>query len=520
MVSRDRHLTSAEMTLPTRPRHTGRGDAGAWVFAFFAFVFLLTSSGRLNNYDPEAQLQAATAVVATGRLGVEENPMPEVADLWIRNRSGRYYEAHDLGGLLFMVPAGALGMAVAKGDATTMQLIREPPMISRVVATWQYGLAAALGAYFLFALFRLYYPPRTSLLLVAVFVMATPYWAYARVAFDVMGSCVGICLLLWACGSALRERGGRTRHMLAVVAGTLIACTFRFSLTPFILAGLVGMALPLHQKWGCRRSMTGVGLIVTGLLPCLAYNALRTEELLKTGATGHYPVSAALHGTLSGGLYGLILSPNWGLLWFAPIFFLLLLWPFTWRNHPSAVRQLFLSFSLPAIPYLFIIAKLNNWTGNGGWGPRYLVPLFPILFLGVAPLLVQGCVRHRRPIAVWVLLSCLVNAPAVLVNYRMARGTFPGGWEPFAQAPWGQMGAWAAVWAGIRSVPGAAPAGESSGLDQLRGSFPDFWEIYLIKMLAPFSYLGWIALVLMLAGAVWCGRRCLDAIRAGEAEAK
>src|SRR4051812_4822576 len=79
------------------------------VLVFFLSFFVLFSSGRLDNFDPLAQLQAATALVNNGSLGVRFAPMPEEYHLWTQSGNGLYYEMHDIGGSLFMSPSAAVG---------------------------------------------------------------------------------------------------------------------------------------------------------------------------------------------------------------------------------------------------------------------------------------------------------------------------------------------------------------------------------------------------------------------------
>jgi hypothetical protein len=365
-------------------------------------------------------------------------------------------------------------------------------------------------------LYRLYagfYPPQTALLLGLVFAASTTYWAYARIAYDILGACVGVCLLLSACADTLRRPTGSIGDAVRIILAFLLTCTFRFSLTPFLFLGLLGIVFILRRRWNWMQWAIGGALVCAGLLVSLIYNYVRTSELFKNGATGSYSVFAAMQGNMLRGIYGLLVSPNWGILWFAPILLLLFTLPWTGKHLPIVFRQLFLCFGVTSIPYILIIAQLNNWTGHSGWGPRYLVPYLPVFFLPVGGLLVAMWHRYRRGLSALILVSILVNLPSFLVNYRLAIDGYPQGRDITAPVPRQQFAVWRAIVYGLRNQPLPAPTEITADpIRHLERSFPDWWWLYL-SQLSPASGIAamLIALALALGGVL-----SLRAFRAGE----
>lgn len=480
----------------------------AYVLLFFGSFFLLFSSGRIDSVDPKTQLQAATAWVRTGRLGVKTSPLPGLPNVWVKSASGDYYQAHDIGGVVFMVPSAWLGVMLTPGPVAAQ--IQEPPWVARFGVAVSYALWNALGAFFVFRLLALVYPHRTAFLLSLAFATTTPFWAYTKSSYDVMGACVGVCLLLSFCGDALRAQkvgwGAASRIGLAF----MIACSFRFSLTPFLLTGVLGVLAVLRARSGWRPVLICLAICGAGLVPSLVYNYVRTAAPLQTAATGGDPISSALRNSLVHGLYGLTLSPNRGLLWFAPVFALLVVVPVVWGKLPLLVRQLTVCFGPGALAYVIVIAKMNQWFGVGGWGPRYLVPILPLLFVAPAAALAHGWRKHKRLLGALAVFSATLNAVPVLVNYHLAAWNDPEATNPLARFPAQQAAGWRALLLGLRGRPLPAPAAITDHpLRRLQRNFPDLWTVRLIEYSPAGALVGTTMLVLLAGASAWSLSRLL-----------
>ncbi|MCA8979428.1 MAG: phospholipid carrier-dependent glycosyltransferase [Planctomycetes bacterium] len=130
-------------------------------------------------------------------------------------------------------------------------------------------------------------------------------------------------------------------------------------------------------------------------------------EVLRGGFFGYPPLM---------GLVGVLFSPGKGLLWMAPGV-LLLYWgiPLALR---SSQRVWFYTSIAMTIVVLLPVVCIQGWHGAWTFGPRYLLPLLPFLWLGVA-LGLEHASDHRFVAAVAAGLMALgfcVNLPAVLVD--------------------------------------------------------------------------------------------------------
>jgi hypothetical protein len=182
--------------------------------AFFLCFFLLFCSGRLASGDAGTQLQAAMLLVNTGKLGTSTPPTgPEdILPMWVRNQHGDHYQAHDIGNVIFMTLAAAAGSALSGAPAT--EEIQEPPILSRVAVSMTFAFIGAVGCFFMFKLFSLFRPLKTAFLLSLAFATTTFFWAYAKSAWDVMGGCVGVCVLLYLAAKILHEEQVQNRTVL------------------------------------------------------------------------------------------------------------------------------------------------------------------------------------------------------------------------------------------------------------------------------------------------------------------
>ena len=71
-----------------------------------------------------------------------------------------------------------------------------------------------------------------------------------------------------------------------------------------------------------------------------------------------------------------------------------------------------------SLSYLFLYAPYNFWTGGFNWGPRFLLPVIPLLILPLGTLLEDRIIIGGR--AAFYSLFCmglLIQVPAILVDH-------------------------------------------------------------------------------------------------------
>jgi hypothetical protein len=164
---------------------------------FYLCFFLFTSSGRLASGDAGTQLQAAMLLANTGRIGTETPPTDAAGGhgLWVKNREGQFYQCHDIGNVILMYPAAWVSSIRSKSPVAAR--IQSPPILARVATALTYSVLSAVGCFFMFRLFALYYSVRAAFLLSFSFVTTTIFWPYTKSAWDVLGASCFVCILLY-----------------------------------------------------------------------------------------------------------------------------------------------------------------------------------------------------------------------------------------------------------------------------------------------------------------------------------
>jgi hypothetical protein len=455
---------------------------------FFLSFFLLFCSGRLASGDAGTQLQAAMLLANTGKPAIVTPPAEPEAGLWVRNQDGDYYQAHDIGNMILMFPAAAAGSALSQAPAA--QDIQSPPILSRVGVSMTYACVSAIGVFFMFLLFSLFATRRTAFLLSLAFATTTFFWAYAKSSWDVMGACVGVCMLLYLSARLLHEEPVQNTTVVLSGCALAFASSFRYSLLPFLILGVLVFFYLAREKFEWRHVAVFLIAAFFGLVPTFIYNFVRMGSVLRPATTApQFDEGNALGGNVVQGLYGLMLSPNKGIFIFAPILLLLFAVPFTWNRFPLSAPRLILSFSIGAALYVLLIAKLNNW-GAFGWGPRYMLPILPVLFFAVGMTLVSLWGRYRYPLMLLIFVSLVLNAAPALVNWHLALSEYPRAANEYAYLPYQHAAVWNGIQLAAQGQPLPAPPDIANDPIRSGGArFPDLWTFRLMER----SMLGLIA---------------------------
>ena len=484
-------------------------DPGAYVLLFFLCFFVLLSSGRIASSDAGHQLQASVMLAVTGKLSDDGRSGGPANDAWVRAPNGRLYQAHDIGNIVLMLPAAWVASRLS--PAPPVEDMRNPPALSRVAVSLTLALVAALGCHWLYRLFALYFEPRAAFLLALAFPTTTIFIAYARAAWDVLPAAALMCGVLYYSAALLRGVSPvRSAVMAALTLG--LACSFRFSLAPFVVPATAAIFASARRAQSVRAIVISVVVFTVVMIPSFAYNAIRTGSPLRpaTATVQYLRGNNALDGSIPHGLNGLLISPNRGLFTFSPILMFALALPFLWRRVPIEQRTLLICYGAGALAYTLLIAKMTNW-GAFGWGPRYLLPVLPVVFVAAATAM-HYLSRSFRPVVVaTVAASAILSLPPAIVNWHLATTTFYGAADPNANRPYQQLAGWHALASGLAGKP--LPVSAETAGDPLRamtGVFPDL----LLARLSAHSRAGMLfALLVLIAGLATAGR-CLSVILA------
>ncbi|MBI5478768.1 MAG: glycosyltransferase family 39 protein [Deltaproteobacteria bacterium] len=365
-------------------------------FLFCAFLLL---GGREPPWgDANVTYVTTKTLWESHRLDIELDAPP----YFFTVRGGKKYGIAPLGNVVAMLPSYLIHkrlMGIPKIPEQPVGALAThfvPALLMAAAAALFYRLARRRGA-----------SPRLALLLTATLSFGTMCFIYARVAYAEALQTFALLLLVErtiAQGERLTLPG---MAALGLAAGVLLNSKIVYAvLLPVCAAYLLWAHLRDPARRDLKRLGAACGVALLSFLPFLVlavwHNWLKTGTLFRSGHEGQ---ADFFGGDLGAALYGFLLSPGKSLFLFSPPLLLGVIGlAAAWRRR-RAETLLLLGVCLVA---LLVHAKFRIWHGGYCWGPRYLVPLTPLLLLLALPWLPEalgrGRVRLRRA-AVGALLG-------------------------------------------------------------------------------------------------------------------
>jgi hypothetical protein len=354
-----------DSSAPPKPR-----DLAILLFALPALVYLL-SGPVFYGYDGEIMYRVSESLVLRHSIVVSD-PIYHFA---------QPYSPYGIGTSLALLPLVALGQFLLHDPRALVILYL--PVVSALTVVALYAVLVELGV------------TRTwAAGLSLIYAFGTLAWHYSGVMFS--EPLLALMLTLALFGLLRFKRTGDARWMLLAGGACGMAVLARddslFLVVPPFLAYAAVLSLRMRAGW-MTRARDAVAflapLALAGLL-ALGYHLVRFG--LGSGPYANDGIGFA--EPLLSGLYGLLLSPGVGLLVYVPVLVMAFAGfvPLLQRRRGPAL----VIAGLVLLRLLFF-ARWWDWAGGATWGPRYIVPLIPVLMVAVA--FVQGTWWRRLTIA-------------------------------------------------------------------------------------------------------------------------
>jgi hypothetical protein len=374
----------SQVTPPPGARRRLSAYTGLSLVLFVYAIYLVFYSGVFHSSDAQFIVAATESLVKRGEFTASQLWWHRDAIETIAS-DGEPYSKYGIGASLMAVPLYVLalswprlGMVQAVMLTNLLVTAVSAWLVLKFVSALGYSTGIALGTSLLFAL-------GTSAMVYAHYYFTEPLSGLTLV-----GSILG----LYVYRARKQERyawlAGVT--MSLAVATKLINILF---LVP-VLAYAVGSLWPevcasrrvrnkeaLVNVWRMKSRWLPVGLPLVLTLALLGvFNALRWGSPFASG----YPAWERFTHPLLAGVWGLLFSSEKGLFVYNPILIVsLLALPLFWRRHRSEALVILAVAAL----HILVYARWHDWRGGVAWGPRFLVPLLPLLILPLAPLLTE-----------------------------------------------------------------------------------------------------------------------------------
>jgi hypothetical protein len=383
------------------PLHAAARRAGLALAIVVGLTYLLTAAGHLQTMDVGSELAVAQALVTHHSIVItgQEGSVPGLG--------GRGYGKHAIGESLLLLPAAFIGAHSGASHAHTIT-VALASFVNPVAA------AAATIVFYAFLLeLGVAIGPAVALSLLLAF--ATIQWPYAHDPFDVTPTECLLLLAIYAAYHSARSARPVPWSILsgAALGGAVLVREASLICIPFVLALLADAS---ERTWPARlRSALAwcVSLAVAGGVTAW-YAWARFGSLLGTGY-GHEGFTTPLLD----GLAGLLLSPGKSLFLFSPVLLLGLV------GFPRFLQErtvLALAIAGLVVVNIVFYARWDDWSGDWAWGPRFMVPLTPLLLLP-ASAIVPGWARRsvvvRGAVLALVAASLSIQVSGVVVDYQL-----------------------------------------------------------------------------------------------------
>lgn len=385
---------------------TAAPSAAGWLVAtggLFLFVFAvvaLSGPGRIDILDGQTRYEVGRSLVEHGDSVVRE------PDAWFSVFPGRDGQRYTN----YRFPQSAVAaLAITASDLTGD--VNEPRrhFFFSLAGAVECGLIAVLYALWFR---RLGFGRAASLAWAAAGIFCSPIWFYGTTTFDdVLGTLVtlaAVTLAFWSSRS----------FTAAVVAGLLMGIAFNCK-PPLVFFAAPALAAGWNGQWPNRRRMVRWAIILSGIALGVAGYKLydfykfppstwaANAEAMRSGYALMWP------GNVWAGLLGLTISPGVGAIWYWPPLVLGIAGVVAWYRRGVGESWFALSLGLAGAVFLTFIATMTFFAGDPNWGPRYLTPLFALVWL-FAP---AGAARFKKPaIAALLGLAFVVQLGALSVE--------------------------------------------------------------------------------------------------------
>ncbi len=364
------------------------------LFAITAFVYLL-SGKTFFGYDGEMMYRVSESMVLRHSIQV-------VDPIYHTNQP---HAAYAIGMSLLMAPLVALG-AVLLHDPRAMVTLLEPAVTAGTVVALNL-LLVELGCSW-----------RRSLAIAVGYAFGTLAWHYSGLLFS--EPVIGLCLVVAVLGMLVYRRGGGLVWLVIAGGAAGLAVLVRWD-SVLTVAGPIG----LYALWAVSRSveqlLSRIVRLALFLVPtAVATGVDLTYDVLRFGRPlgGAYAVDPIGFSTpLLKGIYGLLLSPGVGLFVYTPVLIMSIV-AFPWFLKLWKVEAALL-LALLTVRVVFF-ARYWAWDGGATWGPRFLMPLIPLMLVPLAFL------PHDRRLEMVTIALAAVGVAVQLLGQLVPYGLYYG----------------------------------------------------------------------------------------------
>ncbi len=381
--------------------------------------------------DDEIVFQTTRSMWERGDLAIEGIPKrtgepkgrPSGSFGWAPGVDGRRYGFFGHGQSIVALPLYGVGRAaITRAPPAWRHVIRSDHYLMhrrsprddwpRLMASLTNCFMVAFAALLLMEWLRaLGHRDRVAMGTALVYAFGTSAWPYSGTFLSEPLSTVMLLACAWGIaryhrGRAADRSGGSHRYwlwMAGLVAGlSLHAHVLNLLAVPCLL-GYALVPIHLDRAWS-RERPAWVGAVLLGLVGPVLLAVTQAQRFGDPWQTGRYDHYGYFVDPIPG-MVGQLVGPGRSILLYSPALIVAL---FGWRRAVNRQRAAaWMVIAMFVVRWAFVSTR-SDWWGGWGIGPRYLVPMIPLLLLPLAEVLADlpRARRSRRLGTIVALVSC------------------------------------------------------------------------------------------------------------------
>ncbi len=370
-----------------------------YIFLFFGLVLsILFSSGQIENPDTHLRLTQTRIILDDNNYGLPDDVGEDSHGNISINKDGKRFMVYNPGQTIIFIPIYYIANLVSADEANAYYF-------SAFCVSFLNYMVHALCAFILFKIALLLGAVKKQAYLVSIFFGLTSYsFVFAQSTYEHHFEMFFILLSVYF---ALKKD---TNHA-GLLSGLMLSLGLVFRTTSILAVP----AILLLQKNNNERLKVLMSLSF-GIAFVLLHNYYRFGNPLETGYSLAWSLAHSYKfdfWSFSGfpeAFLGFLFSPGKGLIFFSTT---IVIASFGIKTFWKKQRLIFYVILLISSAYLIIFSSNFAWHGSiWSYGPRYLLPIIPFLYLPIIYL------KPHKWVFVTLLLAFILQIVLISVNYK------------------------------------------------------------------------------------------------------